>query len=282
MKYLIILIFMCNYVLAQENTEALLELGVGFGYVHFEHYPAADQYASLALPFPTFQYRGEILRADDREGTRAYLLKNNVWSLEFSGGGVFALDASDNEARRDMPNLPWMIHLGPQVVGEFSDNMELRVGFFQAVSTDFSYTKTNGGVLDSKLMYQRDSEFIGKRNHTFIASILRFATKDYLETYFQVPHQYVTPSRPYFEAKNGFLGHEIQFFHAIKFGRTAVYAGASMTDYSASVNRGSPLHKSNMTVGYLVGITYLLHQSQRNSVPLQSTEGIINKQRDKH
>ena len=63
------------------DSEAYWDYGLGFGAVRFEHYPGSDQFSYLALPTPTFQYRGKILRADDREGAHLYLLKSGALTL---------------------------------------------------------------------------------------------------------------------------------------------------------------------------------------------------------
>ena len=86
MRLLLFLVFLMlhSWSLAEDSvsdSEAYWDYGLGFGAVRFEHYPGSDQFSYLALPAPTFQYRGKILRADDREGAHLYLLKSGTLTL---------------------------------------------------------------------------------------------------------------------------------------------------------------------------------------------------------
>ena len=275
-------------VQAQAEDTSLWEYGFGLGYVHYEHYPASDQFSNLFLPFPSFQYRGRILRADDREGTRAYLFKGERWSFEMAGGGYPALKSDDNEARRNMDDLPWMLQLGPQLVVKLHPDLEFKLAVFQALSTDFSLTKTAGLAYEGKLQYRWDTQFgseglgvrgLAEQITSFgqLTWSLKGGNQDFLKTYFDVPSQFATSIRPAFSARPGFLSSELSYFQSIRSGRASFYLGAAITDYAGSANRESPLHKSDRNVTYLVGLTYVLGESQRPSIKLEDTEGLINR-----
>ncbi len=254
------------------------EYGVGSGYIHYEQYPASDQFSNIALPFPTFQYRGEILRANDREGARTYLFKKDAWSLEISGGGYPPLDSAANKAREGMEDLPFMINVGPQVVYEpLSENWEIKVGLFQVTSISGDVVKKNGAVLDTDFIYHFD---FGPTQGRLSAGF-KIVSQELQATYFDVSGMDATTDRPAYEAKGGFLDSEFAYFHSYTTGRLSLYLGFGLTDYSSSVNRSSPLHKSNFNISYLVGFTYVLGESERRSVPTENTQGIINKYRTK-
>lgn len=273
---------------SQDTETSLWEYGAGFGYVHFEHYPASNQFSNLFLPFPTFQYRGRILRADDREGTRAYLLKSDRWSFELAGGGYPALDSSTNDARRGMEDLPWMLQVGPQLVVKLSRDLEFKLAAFQAVSSDFVTTQTAGTVFDARLEHRWVRDFPGGQGlapgqaHGKLTLSLKGGDQQFLSTYFEVPPAQSTASRPGYEAKAGVLGSELAYFQSFRSGRASFYLGAAIADYTASSNRESPLHKSDRNVTYLVGLTYVLGESERPSVPAEQTEGVINHLERRH
>ncbi len=276
MKFLIFIGFFLGLQTSQatENV-SLWEYGVGFGYIQFEQYPASDQSNFLFLPFPTFQYRGRIVRADDREGTRAYLLKGLNYSIELSGGGHTSLESSNNTAREGMPDLPWMISLGPQLVGHLQPDIEMRFKIFQTTSTDFQYTKFNGGITEAQIIFRHLGELAGFSTTARISFSAKAATKDYLATYFEVDPQYSNTQRPTYASRAGFFEFEISYFQSVRIAKASYYVGASVHDYSLSVNRESPLHKINYTSSVLVGMTYTLGQSKRDSVPEEETEGIL-------
>lgn len=255
-------ILFCSVSFAETDQLPLWEYGIGLGYIHYAHYPSSNQTNDIALPFPTFQYRGKVLRADDREGTRAYLLKGDLWSLEFSGSGLPALSSKNNSTRTGMPDLPWMAHLGPLVIAKFSESFEFKLGFFQAISTDFKLTQTNGQLLHVKFIYQPQIRIYEFPNFGFLSLELKTASRDYLATYFEIRPEFSTMDRPMYEARSGFLSTELQYYQALKIKRTTFYAGISLVDYSMSANLASPLHKANLNLSYLAGVTYTLGESK--------------------
>lgn len=258
-------------VTAAEDEPPLWEYGVGLGTVHFEHYPASRQFTTITLPFPTFQYRGPILRADDQEGARVYLLKAGGWSLQFSGSFFPALNSSDNEARRGMDDIPFRVQLGPQLVSKFAPGWEAKLGLFQSIATDLTLTKASGGQLDFVLRYSfRVDSHEGQV--TFEAT---GGSKEFLQTYFEVPGDKVTPDRARYEASAGVLGAELSYFHTYRRGKASYYAGAGVVDYSSSANRASPLHKSDRNVTGLIGMIWVLGESAREAVPESETRGVL-------
>ena len=283
-KFLIIFCSGLAFSSVSFSEESLWEYGVGLGYVQFQQYPAANQYSNLFLPFPTFQYRGKILRADDRDGAHIYLYKKKNWNLELSGGGYAAANSTNNTARSGMADLPWMLYLGPQAHFSIYDDLDFRLGIYQAIATDFKYTRFSGSVFESKLIYQWNSKFnfqllrlsdsLIEINGTLSVSAIA-ASQEFLETYFEVRPQFVTAERPEFRAKSGFLNFEWTYFQTLKMGRTSVYAGLSTSDFTGSANRKSPLHKSNYNTSYLIGMTYSLGESTKPSVPENKTDNLI-------
>ena len=255
----------------QAEDEPLWEYGIGFGYIKYEQYPASNEFSELILPFPTFQYRGEILRADDREGARAYLLRSKDWSLEVSGGVLPGQSYQNNQARQGMDLLPWMVQIGPQLRKNFGENWQLRLGIFQNISTDFSLTKLKGEELESKILYRWSSlndltldEFIWEGQ---IAFTITAASRAFLGTYYDVPLEQVTADRATFESRSGLLSHELSYFQQIKRDRWALYFGIGYTSYDISINRASPLHKSDQNLTSFIGITYVLRESRRKETP---------------
>jgi MipA family protein len=276
------------------EPEPIWEYGVGAGFVRFEQYPAAGKYSQLILPFPTFQYRGRSLRADDREGAKAYLWKNDQWSVEMSGTGSPSLNSDDNEIRKGMKDLPWVIALGPKLVFKTQSEIQMGLGIFQAVTTDFSFTQFSGVIFQSNLTYKverfiplsflgskdsRDSsQLVKSLTHYFLT--LKWESQEIQNEYFGVGKKYANNSRPEFRAKAGFLSAEASVFQSFKVGRYSYYLGANYADYSQNQNKKSPLFKSHFQMNYLFGITYVLGESHRSEVKEEDTRGLINRKFD--
>ncbi len=269
-----------------KRPDTLWEYGVGVGYTKFEQYPASNEYSELAIPFPTFQYRGEILRADDRDGAKAYLLKEDNWSFEFSGLGYPSTSFRKNDARREMPDIPWMLAFGPQLVVKLGEpeappdhllsNVEFKLGFYQATSTDFQMTRFNGQVTELKISKKLYTE----NTMTVLSSTMVAGSRDFLGTYYDVAPQYANAQRPAYEAKSGLLSTDFNLYREIYKGRSSFYAGFNWVSYALSNNRQSSLHKTDTNLNLFIGMTYVLGESLKAAVIESETEGFIDQIRE--
>ena len=259
----------------EETSEAYWDYGIGLGAVHYEQYPAADQFSDLVVPAPTFQYRGKILRADDREGAHLYLLKGADLTLEVSGVGYPALESSNNRAREGMDNLPWMIALGPQLVSRHFPGFEIGLGVYQVVTTDFDMTRFNGGIFEAQIKYIHQYEWMDSQGK--LTASIKWGTAELQELYYSVPEDKATAMRPSFQAHDGMLSQDITYHQNFKVGRLSWVAGASVGFYGQAVNRESPLHKSDVNLTGFAGINYVLGESKKPAVPQEDTSGLINR-----
>lgn len=241
--------------------------------VNFEHYPAAAQSTQLALPFPTFQYRGRILRADDQDGARLYLFKRDRFWVQLTGNGYPPLVSNRNRARRGMANLPVNAQGGPRASVQLAENWLVHIGLFPAFLLDLRHQRSAGGTLRTQLQYdfeifQTDGE---------IKYTLEWATQEFQHVYFGVPWRYAAPDRPRYAAKSGFLAQEVSYFQRLRHKRASFYLGLSVSDYSMNANSESPLHRRDLNLTGLIGMTYTLSESKKASVPESETDGVIKK-----
>lgn len=276
LSVLFLILFASFFATAEDPSPALWEYGIGAGYLRYWHYPASDQTRDLYIPFPTFIYRGEILRADDRDGAKAYLWRGDNWNLEFGGGVLPSIKSDENYARQGMEDLPWGIQVGPQWIYNFPEGWELKIGLYQALLTDFKWTKIQGLVNEIKLSWYLSENW--ERHHKArIALNLKGASQEFMQTYYTVEPKYAHEQRPAYEAKGGFLAYGLSYFQSIHIKKYSFYVGATQSFYDLSVNKESPLHKSDKNFIMFCGITYTLGESQRKSVPEENAEGLIEK-----
>jgi hypothetical protein len=267
---------------SDETIEAYWDYGLGFGAIRLEHYPASNEFRLLALPAPTFHYRGKILRADDRDGAHLYIYKGAKTTLEFSGQGLAALDSSDSPARRGMPDLPWMIAVGPELVYRPDPAWKFGLSVLQAVSTDFVMTRTTGALYEGRAVYSSDVPFSaygffnesGFITHQWTLS-LKGGSKEFLSVYFDVPAEFATPERPMYDARAGLMQTSLSYFSAVRSGRVSLYTGVSLNSYGVSANRMSPLHKSDYNLVGLIGFNYIFGESRQSAVPDSETTSVI-------
>jgi hypothetical protein len=284
----LLLLFQAGIVAAEEAApDRRWDIGAGFGYIRYDHYPASNQDSDLFLPFPTFQYRGKVLRAGDRDGAKLYLVKRSNWDLELSGTGYPALNSSKNEARRGMDDLPWMAALGPQAVTRLGDSMALKFGVFQAISTDIRVTRLQGAIWEAKLNYQwsaalGSADFLGlEETRGTLALNLKGASQEIHSLYFGVPTSQATVDRPSYDSRAGFLSHQVGYIQSLRRGRFEFYIGVLRADFGASANRRSPLHKADSSISYLVGLTHILYESRKSAISEENASGVIDELRSR-
>ncbi len=266
-----------------ENQPALWEYGAGLGFIRYQHYPASNQHNDITLPFPAIQYRGEILRANDRDGARAYLLRESRWTLDVGGGVLPSVKSQDNAARTGMDTLLWSIQMGPRIVYEINEDLDLSLGFYQSFASDFKFTKFNGYVFEQKLDYALDELFrkanwLETKNYRSRLTVsLISGSSEYLSTIYDVDSKDETSERPTYRSREGFLSYEIKYFQTLRFGRFSFYTGVSDLHYNLSANRNSPLHKSDENILFFAGLIYKLGESKRRAVPEEDAEGLLQK-----
>lgn len=270
-------------VVPEDDVPAYWEYGIGFGAARFEDYPSARNARTLMLPVPTFQYRGKILRADDRDGAHAYLFKSRNWHLEVAGTGYPLSESAKEDLRKGMDDIPFAFALGPQLVRKLNDENALNVGLFGALAMTLERSRPIGQVARVEWVYKHDGHVGALPNQETVHSYLTFslaakwASADFAALYYQVDSSQATSFRPAYDAKAGLFSTDASIFQSFKFGRGTVYLGASFADYSQSANKDAALHQADNAWSALVGCTYILGESSRPEVPVDETTGVIQK-----
>ena len=99
---------------ALSEEKPLWEAGPGIGPLRFPDYRGSDEASLYPVPLPYFVYRGDILRAD-RDGVRGRLFNREYAELSVSVSGTIPVQSEDNTARRGMPDLDYLVELGPRL-----------------------------------------------------------------------------------------------------------------------------------------------------------------------
>ena len=100
-----------------------------------------------------------------------------------------------------------------------------------------------------------------------------------MSLFFDVPSKDVTADRSFYDSRGGLLSYNLAFFKSWHSGRAAFYLGSEISKYDVSINRSSPLHKSDTNITYVLGLTYRLGESQSSAIPEDQTQGLIRKGR---
>src|SRR5438309_294929 len=96
------------------QDRALWEMGLVGAASYLPDYPAADHSRLKWVAAPYGVYRGKIMRAD-RDGARARFLRTRFYELDLGVAASFATRSKDNPARLGMPDLDYLLEMGPRM-----------------------------------------------------------------------------------------------------------------------------------------------------------------------
>lgn len=260
----------------------LWQFGFGAGGGVSPHYPASDQTSLRFLASPTFRYRGRVLRSDD-EGTRARLLKFENSEIDLSGAASFPVSSSENEARKGMRQLDWIGEAGPRFnlrwkfrnAGKLrGDSLRLTLPFRAVASSDGSYLAHRGFIFQPGISFERylNAPSVLKSDISVeVDAYMSFIDANLGNYFFAVTPLDVTPTRRAYDAKAGPLAGSLglTFFISpkdIENNGSAFFVGVRTSTLAWSVNRESPLHKTDQQFLFYAGLNILwLNSATRES-----------------
>jgi outer membrane scaffolding protein for murein synthesis (MipA/OmpV family) len=241
------------------------EAGVSAIGLYAPDYRGSDQMSAFGLPLPYLIYRGEWLRAD-REGVRAQLIESDRIQFNFSAGLGLPVDSDSNEARRGMPEVDWVVELGPAMnlnlarwdagKGELDLRLPVRAAF--AVDDGFDYV---GAVFAPNLrLTLRNVAWAGGAQLRVSTGPL-FATDDYHRFYYGVEPQFATATRPAYRPDGGYSGWDLSA-SAVKFAGDWRLFGFAGADFIVGAEfEDSPLIRKRSTWSVGGGVAYVFARS---------------------
>jgi hypothetical protein len=224
--------------------------GVGLGTGWLNDYPGAAQGRLRFIPFPV--YRGTLVRLDRISGVSGDVY--NDTRLDFSWNFIFQFPTESSliPIRQGMPDLDWVLSIGPQVKYYLYSSARHRLFFRMPIRmntctnfarrTQFCGIAFNPGFRHT--IWLDDWGELTFRWETFSHSV------EYQRYFYQVDSEYATANRPVFNARAGFLGFVYGFFHTMPFDGWELSTNVNLYDYSLAINQDSPLfiHKTNYAV----------------------------------
>lgn len=248
----------------KKPTVSELEIGVGYGFGSIADYPAADEYSRKTVLLPLVVYRGDILKSDQEEGTRAELFKSQEVEINLSFGARFNSDSENNKARVGMPNLNYILETGPSLnyklwrlpkVASLTLQIPLRLTF----ETDFRKTDFVGFVFEPELRFQKLNFLVP--NLTASTSIaVEFFSERVANYYYQVENVYATADRAAYNAEAGLASMSIGQSFLYEYNRFNFIFGANHSYFGKSENTASPLYKSDTNTSIFVALAWFFYQ----------------------
>lgn len=255
-----------------EESEPLWEAGAGVVTALTPAYPGSEDTNEFVIPFPSFFYRGKILRADEEGGARGRFFKTEDFEINLSIGGSLPANSDDVKAREGMPDLNTMIELGPGFLatlwkkrGAQNYKLGLNVPLRAALAVDFFEVKERGLVFNP-LLYFVTENILGSRVFTFTGLSTVVASHKFHRYFYQVDPQFATASRPVYGAKSGYLGTTIsQGFSKLIFKNVNAFLGLSYSNHEGAANQNSPLFKEKHNFTAALGFVWWFYESEERA-----------------
>lgn len=254
---------------AADSQKPRLEYGVAGAGIQTAAYPSSSIDIQRQFFAPWFIYRSDKVQVKDG-GVKLIAYQSDKITIDLGIGGSLSADTSETPLRDGMPDIDYLLELGPRFDVPLRDSSDAywrnRINWVSsyrfALSTDFKRLDFRGPVLTTELLYRKDG--IKNSNLSFDLSVSSTWLGDPLMDYFfAVNEQYATDERPQFNAQSGFLGIEVsagvQFRPVSKLN---TYIGVGFTSLDGSKNRNSPLFESKSNARIILAASWKLYASE--------------------
>lgn len=257
---------------AQGTGEPVWEVGAVGGGGSIPDYPAADENHWRAIALPYAVYRGEVFRLGDRGAARGIVYDDRRLQFDLGLDASLPTDSEDNEAREGMPDLDFLLELGPRLRWRFLPDpdgreLDLSLAVRGVLSTDFASLRFQGITVNPALAY-RVRPF-PERELRLIASLSPLFGFAGLNSYFyEVRPQHAREGRREYDADGGYIGTELNLGLAWRaLPRVRVFGGVQLGYWGGAANEDSPLHRDDLTAAVGGGLRLTLSRSERTLPP---------------
>jgi outer membrane scaffolding protein for murein synthesis (MipA/OmpV family) len=247
------------------EDQPLWEIGAGVAAFSFPMYRGSDQTNNFLMPVPHFTYHGDFLKAD-RQGIRGSFFDSDWLDLTVSLALSPPVSSNDITARTGMSDLEATFEIGPEMDVTFwrSENrarfIKLLVPLRTAITVEGS-PKSIGWVFHPKLnMDITDIPGMGGWNLGMLAGPL-FGDKRQHDYYYSVAPQYVTATRPAYEAKAGYAGMQYLVALSKRFPKYWVGGFVRYDNLSGATFEESPLVRKKDYLAAGIAFTWVFGES---------------------
>jgi outer membrane protein len=254
-----ILLTACCATASADEPLPLWEAGASVSVLDYPDYRGATHRNVFGLPLPYVIYRGDKFRIT-REGAKAKLLELNRLHVDLSGAASLPGKNSDDSPRKGMPDLLPTFEVGPSLDWWLTDrvpgdwNWRLRLPVRAVAGFNFTHSRRVGWLTHPNVQVDHTTK-LGEWDFDTSASVgATWATRSYHQYFYQVDPQYVTPTRPAYEASAGYSGASVTLYGSVSKGRWRFGAGFSEDWLDGVAFRDSPLvqTRSALVVGAFV------------------------------
>lgn len=255
------------------------EFGVGAGFFDGFDYPGSLDSNRRRFGLPFFIYRSKRFRFGGG-GVSAVTIEEPRFKLDWSVAASLNASTQDNSAREGLEELDFLLELGPQLIWRvvdksFAEGTQVRLDWSTklrgVVSTDFTSLAGQGFVFETTVAARLRNFLDQRRVALFGALSARAGTEQLNDYFYEVPEQFVTPTRPAFDARGGLIDLQATLGVGLNLPkRVRVFIATTTGFFAASANRDSPLHEAVSTTSVAVGVVWTIAQSKRQVEVLET------------
>jgi hypothetical protein len=251
-----------------DDTKPLWEIGMVGAGGYLPDYPAADENSMQAIALPYAVYRGDFFRLGDRGVARGIFADTSRFELDVGIDAAFRVDSDDNDARKGMDDLDYLLELGPRLTWyilprQQRDSLYLSLAGRTVFSTDFANMRYEGITVAPRLTYWRN-RILGRDFNATVWIEPLFGFDGLNDYFYEVEQKDARPGRPAFNADDGYIGTELSFGLSYGFSeRLRAFGGVQFGYWDHSANDSSPLHREDLTVGIGGGLRWTIFASDK-------------------
>ncbi len=230
-------------------------------------YPGSAQRVNSARVLPYVVYRGDVLRAE-RGSVGVRVEKTDTLELDVGVSGSFGSSASEDDARRGMPEIGTLVEFGPRLrwrLGEAAGGRWALQLPLRGVFDTSDRLKMRGVAFEPELGWARrssDGWFYG------VGLSAVFGNRRLADTFYGVAPEYALADRPAYTAKAGLINTRLGFNLARRLGTDwRVFGFARWDSVAGAANEDSPLvdRRHGTTVG--LGVVWTGWRSDTRGQP---------------
>lgn len=257
MRLFILILFLPQLLLASPSTFQHEKFEWGAGALTFKahHYRGSDQSKDWFIPLPYFIYTSETIEAEP-SFVRGTFYRNDWFAFKLSINAGLSVESEKNRAREGMPSLDYTFEAGPMFIFKMwkSEDKKLILNFEwpirQVHSTDLTYINAEGifsiPYLNIIHMPMKSTWNLGGE----LSFGVMYGSKDYHQYFYGIESQYVTTSRPLYEAKSGYSGVQTTWILNKRIGDVVIMPFLRWDYLDGVAFKNSPLFKKK---SYLLG-----------------------------
>lgn len=246
------------------------EFGVAGAGLQVPAYPGSAVVSDRLLAAPWLIYRSDKLQVKDG-GVELVAYESDNLTIDLGIGASLNADTSETPLRSGMPDLDYLLELGPRFNVPLSDKTvdgirtrwDWTSALRFALSTDFSRVDYRGPVVNTQLRYR--VEGFNNNKLSFNATATSTWLGDELMDYFySVDEEFATPTRPQFDAESGFLSLGLSAGIGYKpIDNLNTFLGLGYTSLSGSRNDDSPLFEDESNPSVIFAVSWRIYKSKR-------------------